>query len=96
MVIFVLAMTIQLVTLPLVHACGVLKVIASRDVLVPYSGKFSRVLIFAVFADQGESAKFYTSKLNLRYIASQRCHRYYRLLRTQRHRYYRLTLYVSL
>ena len=31
---------------------------------IPYSGKFSRVLIFAVFADQGESAKFYTSKIS--------------------------------
>jgi len=30
---------------------------------LPYSGKFSRVLIFAVFADQGETAKFYTSKI---------------------------------
>ena len=31
---------------------------------IPYSGKFSRVLIFAVFTDQGESAKFYTSKIS--------------------------------
>ena len=31
---------------------------------IPYSGKFSRVLIFAVFADQDESAKFYTSKIS--------------------------------
>ena len=30
---------------------------------VPYSGKFSRVLIFAVFADQGETAKFYPAKI---------------------------------
>ena len=33
------------------------------EVWLPYSGKFSRVLIFAVFADQGETAKFYTSKI---------------------------------
>ena len=32
--------------------------------VIPYSGKFSRVLIFAVFADQGESAKFYSSKIS--------------------------------
>ena len=33
---------------------------------IPYSGKLSRVLIFAVFADQGESAKFIPLKfLNL-------------------------------
>ena len=38
-------------------------VIKSRSPIL-YSGKFSRVLIFAVFADQGESAKFYTSKIS--------------------------------
>ena len=32
------------------------------DVGILYSGKFSRVLSFTVFADQGETAKFYTSK----------------------------------
>ena len=38
--------------------------ISIKDVVqiyVPYSGKFSRVLIFAVFADQHESAKIFTS-----------------------------------
>ena len=30
---------------------------------IPYSWKFSRVLIFAVYANQGETAKFYTSKM---------------------------------
>ena len=32
---------------------------------VPYSKKFSRVLIFAVFADQYETAKFVTLKILL-------------------------------
>ena len=31
---------------------------------IPYSGKFSRVLIFAVFADRRQTAKFVTSKNN--------------------------------
>ena len=30
---------------------------------VPYSGKFSRVLIFAVFADQSEATKIATAKI---------------------------------
>ena len=41
---------------------GPIPELASSGIMyIPYSGKFSRVLIFAVSADHGESAKFYTS-----------------------------------
>ena len=35
----------------------------SFPIYILYSGKFSRVLIFAVFADQSETAKIATAKL---------------------------------
>ena len=47
----------------------VLKVVSSHlvsrtdlVVYVPYSGKYLRVLVFSVFADRHETAKFVTSK----------------------------------
>ena len=38
--------------------------------IIPYSGKFSRVLIFAVFADRRQTSKFITSKNNDPYHTS--------------------------
>ena len=46
-----------------IHACACLLQHVTAIFILPYSGKFSRVLNFAVFADQGESVKFYTSKI---------------------------------
>ena len=59
---------------PPCHA--VVIIVVSTCSWLPYSGKFSRVLIFAVFAGQGETAKIVTSKITYHAHAH-----YYKIMR---------------